>query len=82
MDETALPFMIFKSGNNATGNKDVTASGMASVVHQTAISSATANVFVTAGLPGSRSANNRMDSEANGVIIKHMTDFNFIGHKI
>ncbi len=52
---TTFPFMIPSAGNNTTGSNVVTANGIASVIHHTAISSATAAVRVTSGCSGSRS---------------------------
>jgi len=53
--DTILPSMTPSTGNKTTGISAVAASGMASVIHQIAIQIATANVYVTFGLPGSRS---------------------------
>jgi hypothetical protein len=59
VDETALPFIIPKSGNNPTGNKLVTDMGMAWVIHQVAINAATAKVEPTAGFSGSIFSKNK-----------------------
>jgi hypothetical protein len=54
--DTALPSSTPKAGRSTTGTRLVTASGMASVIHQTAMRIATAAVRVTSGRPGSKSA--------------------------
>jgi hypothetical protein len=49
--------MMPSTGYSTSGSKAVAASGMASVIHQVAISTATAAMWVTPGLAGSRSRN-------------------------
>ena len=74
--------MIPSNGNNATGRSEVTASGTASVIHQTAISKATASVFPTKLLSGSIFPNKIIESDTSGVTRKLIMDFIFNAVKI
>jgi hypothetical protein len=64
--------MMLINGNNATGRREVTARGTASVIHQVAISRATARVAVTAGSPGFRSVKRKIYKKNTGPEIKPM----------
>ena len=54
--EMVFPSTTPKIGNKTIGNKAVTAIGIISETHQTAIRMAIAKVYVISGLPGSKSA--------------------------
>ena len=63
---TSRPRMIPSKGYSTMGNSAVAASGIASVIHQIAISRMTASIRVTAGLPGSRSTNSKVSAKTAG----------------
>jgi hypothetical protein len=69
--------MIPNKGNSATGKRDVTAKGIISVIHHTAINSATARVYVTFGLSGSILPNRIKETEISGAITRLTIDLVF-----
>ena len=65
----AFPVMMPISGNSSMGRIAVAANGMASVIHQVAMRTATAAMLVTMGLSGLRSRDS-MSKNSTGPRIK------------
>jgi hypothetical protein len=68
--EILSPERIPNRGNKINGRSEVTAKGIASVIHQTVISNAIAAIIETFGFAGSRLANNNTDVNNINPIIK------------
>jgi len=64
--DSSRPRMIPIHGKSTMGNKAVADSGIASVIHQIAISRIIAAMRVTAGLPGSKSTNKSINTNTSG----------------